>query len=257
MIRFVRALGRILRVAGFLLAFTVKMRLGRPLPNAPGYEGWRRTYFQGVCRGILERLNLRVEVEGSFPGSGGILVTNHLGYLDVLVLASLGPTVFVSRADVEHWPVIGPLTRWCSTIYIDRGRRDQIPEVIAEMEKALGTGSQVVFFPEATSGPGDQVMPFRASLFGVATGERVPVRVAALSYRTPVGEPPARDSVCWWGDAGFGRHFFRLAGLSQITASVVFPGGVIEAGDRKALARRCHAAVSEVFIPVTGTEEAA
>ena len=196
MIQSVRALGRMAHMLFFLVGFSLRMRLRRPANGTPEYEAWRRDYFRGACVGLLDRMNARVEVEGTFPESGGILVTNHLGYLDVLVLASLGPTVFVSRADVEHWPVIGRLTRWCSTIYIDRSRRDQIPAVITEMKAALSTGAQVVFFPESTSGPGDEVMPFRASLFDVATTDEIPVRVGALTYRTVPGEPPARDSVC-------------------------------------------------------------
>jgi 1-acyl-sn-glycerol-3-phosphate acyltransferase len=230
------------------------MRWKRPRPGTADYEAWRRDYFTGAGSGILERMNVQLEVEGVFPEQGGVLVTNHLGYLDVLVLASLGPTVFVSRADVQHWPLIGRLTRWCSTIYIDRTKREQIPAVIGEMKSALATGAQVVFFPEGTSGSGEEVMPFRASLFDVAADGDAPVRVAALSYRTPAEEPPARDSVCWWGDAGFPRHFFVLAGLTQVTASVNFPGAVFRSGDRKELAQRCHAAVTEAFVPVTGSQ---
>lgn len=253
MIRAFRSLFRIARTFGFLVGFTARMRLRQPPPDSPDYETWRREYFGGACRGILRRLNARVEVDGTFPLEGGFLVTNHLGYFDVLVLASLGPVVFVSRADVEHWPLVGRLTKWCSTIYIDRARREQIPSVVDEMRSALATGSQVVFFPEGTSGPGDAVMPFRASLFDAASAGDVPVRVGALSYATRSGDPAAREAVCWWGDAGFARHFFRLAGLSQITAKVTFPDGVYRSADRKVLAQQCRDAVQSAFVPVTGS----
>ena len=99
-------------------------------------------------------------------------------------------------------------------------------------------------------------MPFRASLFDVATADEIPVRVGALTYRTAPGEPPARDSVCWWGDAGFARHFIGLVGLSQITARVVFPDEVFRSRDRKELAQATEAAVSAAFVPVTGSEGA-
>jgi 1-acyl-sn-glycerol-3-phosphate acyltransferase len=252
-----RAVWRILRVALFLAAFTIRMRLTKPADSSPEFEQWRREYFGGACRGILERLGVRVRARGEFPDSGGILVTNHLSYLVVLVLASLGPTVFVSRADVAHWPLIGPLTRWCSTIYIEREKRDQLPEVISRMGDALRTGSQVVFFPEGTSGAGDEVMPFRPSLFGVAADGEVTVRAAVISYQTVDGDPPARDSVCWWGDAGFVRHFIGLAGLRRVAVNVGFLEGELRSSDRKELARRCHEAISRAFEPVTGSEGAA
>jgi len=249
-----RSLVRIVRAVGFLAVWTVRMRLRRPAEGSEGYEDWRRAFFGGAVRGILDRLNVSVEATGEFPRTGGILVSNHLGYLDVFVLASLGPTVFVSRADVEHWPVLGPLTRWCSTIYIDRERRDQIPAVIETMADALSTGSQVVFFPEGTSGSGDTVKPFRASLFGVATEGGIPVHAATLSYATLPGDPVARDSVCWWGDDSFASHFFGLAGLREVRASVHFIEQPFTGDDRKELARRCHQAVLEHFQPVTGSE---
>lgn len=230
------------------------MRARRPDPQGAEYEEWRRSYFRGATSGILSRLAVDVEVVGEFPDRGGILVTNHLGYLDVLVLASLGPTVFVSRADVENWPLIGRLTRWCSTIFIDRSRRDQIPAVIAEMREALGTGAQVVFFPEGTSGSGEKVMPFRPSLFGVAVDGAFEVRAAVLGYSTGAGEPSARDAVCWWGDAGFAPHFFILAGLREVRARVEFIPGHFSGVDRKELAGACEAAIRERFIPVTGSE---
>lgn len=253
MTSYVRAHWRILRIGLFLAAFTLRMRLGKPAESSPDFENWRRLYFGGACRGILARLGIRVQMRGEFPDSGGVLVTNHLGYLDVLVLASLGPTVFVSRADVEHWPLIGPLTRWCSTIYIEREKRDQLPEVISRMGAALRTGSQVVFFPEGTSGAGDEVMPFRPSLFGAAADGATTVRAAVISYSTVDGDPPARDSVCWWGDAGFVRHFYGLARLRQVEASVGFLEDEFRSSDRKELARRSHEAISRAFEPVTGS----
>lgn len=256
MIRSLVAFGRVARIGGFLAAWTLRMRLRRPATGSAAYEEWRRTYFCGAAEGILQRLGVHIESEGEFPPGGGLLVSNHLGYLDVLVLAALGPAVFVARADVEHWPVVGPMTRWCSTIYIDRDRREQIPEVLRAMQAGLETGASVVFFPEGTSGPGDTVMPFRASLFGVATVGGLPVRTAVISYHTEIGDPPARDSVCWWGDAGFVSHFFRLAGLKTVTARVIFPGATFTGTDRKELANHCRAAILDRFTPVTGSPSA-
>jgi len=247
-------MGRILRAAAFLAGWTLRMRRRRPAMDNGHYEDWRRAYFGGSVRGILDRLNVHVESTGEFPSKGGILVSNHLGYLDVFVLASLGPTVFVSRSDVEHWPVFGPLTKWCSTIYIDRERRDQIPAVIEAMADALSTGSQVVFFPEGTSGSGETVMPFRPSLFGVATAGEIPVHAATLTYATLPEDPVARDSVCWWGDDSFAGHFFGLAGLREVRAKVHFIDGTFRGENRKELAKRCHQAILEHFEPVTGSE---
>jgi len=251
-IRRLIAAWRVLSVSTFLIVWSLRMRLRRPRASDEAYEEWRREYLRRAAQGILDRLGVRVQAHGDFPRQAGLLVTNHLGYLDVMVLASLGPTVFVSRADVQQWPIVGKLTAWCQTIYIDRGRRDQIPAVIDSMRSALATGASVVFFPEGTSGPGDEVMPFRASLFGLAVEESIPVRAAVLGYRTDPADRPARDSVCWWGDASFAPHLLGLAALREVAASVHFIEHDFVATDRKELARDCHDAIASHFVPVTG-----
>jgi lyso-ornithine lipid O-acyltransferase len=252
-IRGVRAVYTVCTALSFLVGWAFRFRLRRPPRDSPEHESWRRAFFTGAARGLLRRLRVEVQIEGPFPPGPGLLVTNHLSYLDVLVLAVTGPTVFVSRADVREWPLIGPLTRWCSTIYIDRGRRELIPEVIGQMRSTIQDGARIVFFPEGTSGSGAVVMRFRPSLFGVATEGGYPVHVAALSYHTCPGDPAARDAVCWWGDTGFVGHFFRLAGLRSVRATVRFVPGELRDTDRKRLASRCQVAVESAFVPVTGS----
>ena len=105
-------------------------------------------------------------------------------------------------------------------------------------------------FPEGTSICGDEVLPFRPSLFEVAVRTGSPVRTAALSYRTPAGAAPADLAVCWWGDMGFAPHFIKLLTLPSILARVSFGPGAVTAEDRKDLALRAHGAVSGLFEPV-------
>src|SRR6185369_10489209 len=121
-------------------------------------------FFSGWARLILWLLAVRVEASGAPPRPPFLLVANHLSYLDVLVLASRLPSVFVSKAEVRRWPLLGPICTALGTIYIDRGQRRDIPRVMAEIEAALDSGLGVVFFPEGTSSKGETVAPFKPSL---------------------------------------------------------------------------------------------
>jgi 1-acyl-sn-glycerol-3-phosphate acyltransferase len=173
-----------------------------------------------------------------------------LSYLDVIVLASMVPTVFVAKREVRGWPVWGILARAMGTIFIDRTRARDTLRVSGAIERELKRGSGVTLFPEGTSTPGIDVAPFRSSLLDAASRTDTPVHYAGLSYATAPDDPPAHWTVCWWGDMDFAPHFWRLCSLRRIEALVHFGDRPVQEADRKTLAGALHQAVSDHFTPV-------
>src|SRR5206468_1793872 len=88
-------------------------------------------------------MGIRVTTRGSMPLSG-LLVSNHLSYLDVLVLSSIRPCVFVAKRDVSACPLFGWLARSAGTIFVDREHRLSSPAVLDLVRAALASGSVVV-----------------------------------------------------------------------------------------------------------------
>lgn len=207
-------------------------------------------FFRGWARSILWLLHVRVEISGLPPRPPFLLVANHLSYLDILILASRLPCVFVSKAEVRRWPLLGPICTALGTIYIDRGQRRDIPRVITEIEAALESGLGVVFFPEGTSSKGETVAPFKSPLLELPVRLGHPVHHATLGYRTPPGEPPAHDAVCFWGSAHFARHALGILALRGIFASLYLDPEPIVESDRKLLAERLREAILERFEPI-------
>lgn len=222
-------------VTGSLFAVWI---VSRPLALASRALGLRthRALFMAWARASARVLNMDVRVEGTPPRPPFLLVTNHLGYIDVVTLAGIVPARFLSRADVAHWPIVGVLARAMGTLFIDRARKSELPDVAGAIAAVLARGEGVVLFPEGTSSDGSDVLPFRASLFEVAVRSGVPVTTATLSYRTPAGSPPAATAVCWWGDMTFGKHFLELLALPAITVQVEFGARGLHGSDRKLLA---------------------
>jgi lyso-ornithine lipid O-acyltransferase len=239
-----RAVGRVVAGASFLSVWTLAHALVRPLLlGEHRREAWRRSFLGGASRVLLRLAGVEVRVQGDVPRGAGVLVTNHLGYLDVLVLASVTDTVFVSRADVRAWPLVGPLTRWSGTVYLDRQKRTELPAVVQSMQRWIERDTHVVFFPEGTSGSGDALLPFRSSLFEAAVRTGAPLRCAALHYATTADDPPARDVVSWWGDMAFLPHVWGLVRLRGVRATVRFAPEPVGRGDRKATARSAEECV--------------
>lgn len=254
---------RALRVAWRLGAVAVVSAMGfagawggAPFAVAAGRLGaWRAGVTRAWARALLAVLGVRLEVEGRPPEPPFLLVANHLGYLDVLVLAATVPTVFVAKAEIAGWPVFGALARAGGTVFVDRAARREIPRVAAEMRRVLEEGRGVVLFPEGTSTCGAEVAPFRPSLLAPAAAGSLPVSWAVLGYATPAGSPPAHLAVCWWGDMPLPGHLLGLLALPAIDARVTFGSEAVADPDRKRLADRLHEEVTRRFVPVVDLEE--
>jgi 1-acyl-sn-glycerol-3-phosphate acyltransferase len=204
---------------------------------------WRDRLFRRWSKLVMAILAVRLEVRGTAPQPPFLLVTNHLGYLDVPLLASRLPARFVAKAEVRRWPVIGLFTRSVSTIFVDRTLRRDVLRVGGKICAAIAEGDGVILFPEGTSTAGHDVAPFRSALLAEAADAGIPVHYATIRYRTPPGEPPASETVCWWGDMSFAPHLGRLLSLSAIEATLVFGAEPIRASCRKRLAARLNEAV--------------
>ena len=96
----------------------------------------RAHWLTHACRGVLASLDVRVSAEGAMP-EDGLIVSNHLSYLDILCYSSIAPCIFVSKAEVRGWPVFGRLATNGGTIYIDRTSKADAHRVASEIEAAL------------------------------------------------------------------------------------------------------------------------
>lgn len=250
--RHLRALSRLGALALLTAGLYLFWLAGRPAAAlfAAGPRRWRAFNFRAWARAAAAVCGMRIKVEGLPPRGPFLLVSNHLGYMDVVALAARLDCVFVAKSEVAAWPVVGRLCRGVGTIFVDRRRRASLPPTLARIGRALAEGSGVVLFAEGTSTRGRSVAPFKPSLLEAAARLGVPVHYASLGYRTPPPERSASLSVCWWGGMTFPGHFYELCQLSGFEARVAFGGGPICGSDRKALARSLWAAVSAQFVPV-------
>jgi 1-acyl-sn-glycerol-3-phosphate acyltransferase len=197
----------------------------------------RLGWVQRSSRSFLRVLNLEVSSRG-MPPRRGLMVSNHLGYLDIIVYSSISPMIFVSKHEVRDWPVFGWLSACAGTLFINRGRKQDVERVTGEMAHALSTGVVVALFPEGTSSDGRGVLPFRSSLLEPAASKGWPVCPACLTYRVAGGS--AETDACYWGKMSFLPHLMKLLSKKAVYASVVFGTPVDGDSDRKLLASRLH-----------------
>jgi len=213
---------------------------------------WQDRVFRFWARLTLRIFGVRLRWEGGAPRPPFFVVSNHLSYLDMPVLARGLPCVFVAKAEIDTWPVIAAASRSVGTLFIDRSRKRDVSRVIEEVRRVLASGRGVVVFPEGTSGSGDEVLPFRSSLLELPATLALPVYHATIHYRTPEGEPPARDVVCWWGGTHLGPHLMRFLRLPRVEASVRVGAEPLTNPDRKALSESLRDAIVRDFEEMLG-----
>jgi 1-acyl-sn-glycerol-3-phosphate acyltransferase len=204
----------------------------------------RAQWLHESCRAGLHRLRISVHATGEFPRHG-LLISNHLSYLDILVYSSLSPCVFVSKKEVKSWPIFGQMARMAGTVFIDRSHSADARRVNSEMLDALSKGAVVVLFPEGTSSDGSTVLPFRPALFEAAVSAGKPVTPAHLRYEVEDGSPGS--DVCYWGTMSFFPHLLRLLSKRGIRAAIHFAPEAIQFEDRKLAAKQMHELVPAVL----------
>ena len=248
----VRLTALALLTAAVSLVWLAGAALTSPAPRAR--RRWRQLMFRGWARAVASVLGMTIEVKGEIPTPPFFLVSNHLSYVDIVLLAARLDGLFVAKSEVSSWPLIGFLTRVIGTIFVDRRSKRDALRVLALLERRMAEGEGVVIFAEGTSTRGDGVLPLRPALLEWAAQEGFPVCYASLTYRTPPDGPGADLAVCWWGDMTFGAHLIDLLRLPGFQAILTYGRDAIRDRDRKRLAARLHRAVQEQFIPVVTPE---
>lgn len=253
-------MGRIAGVAVVVTAVTLAL-----LPLQWVAVTWRLPLRRRIPvlyhRMLCALLGVRVRVVGArHAGVPLLIVSNHVSWLDICVLTSRVPVVFVAKREVGTWPVFGLLARLQRSVFVERERRHKTADVNQEIAARLNEGDPVVLFAEGTSSDGNRVLPFRSGLIGAvhavleapdakaATGASVFVQPLSIAYFGLNGLPAGRrhrPHLAWYGAmdllpslAGIIRR-----GATDVTLSWGAPVACGPDTDRKILTRTLEAEV--------------
>ncbi len=207
-----------------------------------------RLYWAMMC-GLM---GLRVRVIGQVAGAGRPIVfaSNHSSWLDVLVLGGRLDACFVAKSEVGTWPVVSLIARLGRTVYVSR-RATRTGRERDDMQGRLGSGDNLILFPEGTSSDGSRVLPFRSAFFAIADGPaRALIQPVSVVYDQLAGLPMGRASrpvFAWYGDMDLGGHFWRLAQHRGLRATVLLHQPIDPAHypSRKALSAAVYAVVAD------------
>lgn len=218
--------------------------------HALNKKKFRNKLIRLVNRGIVRIAGVKVTAVGEVSASRPLmLVSNHLSYMDVWVLGSVANVAFVPKAEIANWPVASLLCKLMDCVFVER-KAGKIHEGQAALETALDAGTALVLFPEATTGDGKHLLPFKPAFFEIATRRDIAVQPVAVVYKKINGLPIDIGQwplIAWYGDMLLLPHIFTFFGLGKVEVEVRFLAPLERADDRKTLASNAQTAISHAL----------
>ncbi|MFF4413805.1 lysophospholipid acyltransferase family protein [Streptosporangium sp. NPDC001559] len=181
-------------------------------------------------------------------GVAPLIVSNHVSWLDPLVMMAVVPCRVLARREVRGWPLVGEMAVGAGAVLMDGDRPSRLPEAVAGVARALGEGDPVAAFPEGTRWCGREMGVFRRAVFQAALDAGAPVRPVAVRYLGPGGIPAAE--AAYLGDDSLTASILRVAGLRGLTVEVTLLPPV-QARDRRSLAWAAESSIASVVIAPT------
>lgn len=250
--------------------FKIMLYLGILLPptilfkklKLPGYKIWPHMVHWSLCKAM----NIEVTTVGKpVEGPPTLFVSNHVSWVDILVLGHVIRGCFIAKKDMIDWPILGYLSSLQRTIFIDRDRRTDVRAQRDEMHSRMQRGDDLILFPEGTTSNGGGVLPFKSALFGVtenflqmepdAQGRvmELMIQPVTLVYKRVNNMPTIRANrprVAWYGDMEVGSHFKQFLRLMKVEVEVHFHEPVSRNlfKTRKELAAYCHRTIENKLL---------
>lgn len=255
---FIRLLLFIFILAGFL-AWSVFCRMRLRDPKKRLQQASRNV--QGVCELILKVFKVKKVIIGK-PNfqQNALIVSNHMGFVDILVIASLQPILFITSQEMHEAPVLGTITEMGACIYTERRSRTQIMGEVQKIVEALKNGFNVGLYPEATSTNGDRVLPFKRTLMTAAAHAGVPIQPVVVNFSS-INHGPfdtmSRDSVCWYGPMPFHTALWNALKTVEVTVELTYLELIHSTleDDRGVIADLAHAKISSAYRPPVKTSQ--
>lgn len=174
---------------------------------------------------------------------GGMIIGNHLSYLDVFVYGSLVNLRFAPKAEIKDWFFVGWVVGLSSPIWVKRENKKNSIKTLEEYRETMQKGLSLIVFPEGTTTDGTALLPFKSTPFEAAIETTAPLYPVLLRYLQDDGEMTA----CWYGDMTFVPHIWAILGQRRIVAEINWlPMRHPEPEmNRKALALALHDEMSE------------
>ena len=196
--------------------------------------------IQFWCKRLLSIFEIKVEVKGLdsylFNQKQYLMVANHISWIDIIVIQSIKPSIFVAKSDVASWPLFGWVAQMTGTIFIKRDKVSDIKKALKKMKRRLMKRS-VCIFPEGTSTNGRYLLPFKSNLFQASIDTNKSILPLCLRYKQ---KSVYSDKVAFVGDMSLVDSIMKIKNENDISVEMEVLQPIRPRGNRKELAVYTH-----------------
>ena len=188
------------------------------------------------CKRLLSIFEISVEVTGLETYLANqkkyLMVANHISWMDIIIIQSIKPCIFVAKSDVASWPLFGWVAQMTGTIFIKREKVSDIKKALKKMKRRLIKRS-VCIFPEGTSSNGRYLLPFKSNLFQSSIDTQKSILPLCLRYEQ---KNTYTDKTAFVDDMSLLDSIIKIKQEKDITAIVEVLQPIRPRHNRKELA---------------------
>ncbi|MFH1996890.1 MAG: 1-acyl-sn-glycerol-3-phosphate acyltransferase [Candidatus Omnitrophota bacterium] len=240
-------LRRLCRIAALIVWAAVVAALSAPYRIRGGWKNIKEIsrFTRLWSKGIAKIVNLRVTTSGALPRDPGLLVSNHVSYLDIIAHGSVLPLRYSPKSEIKKWPVLGWYIGLSRPIWTNRRSKQTSKKILRDFVKTVRRGMYLIVYPEGTSTDGTNgILPFKSTSFEASIIGQMPILPVLTRYKKAPGQP----AVCWYGDMTLLPHIWRVLGISSIEAELHFLKPIYPEGKtRKELAAFVHSVMAREY----------
>ncbi|AHE54476.1 hypothetical protein NX02_13925 [Sphingomonas sanxanigenens DSM 19645 = NX02] len=203
---------------------------------------WPRRFLQAVAWVA----GARVTIVGAPVTHDVFYVANHLGWIDIPVIAGASGAAFVAQDGIARAPVVGWLASLNNTIFVSRSDRLAVGEQIEALRVAVSVHQPVTIFPEGTTTDGSHLLPFKPALFAVMA----PPPRAMLVQPLLLDYGAAGPEIAWIGEEKGDENAIRVLRRHRpyrVTLHFLEPFDPATLPGRKAVAAEARARIQSAL----------
>ncbi len=184
--------------------------------------------FKLFFQGLRKILGIKLNISGYPIQERTLFISNHISYLDIIILGANTNAIFVAKSEIKSWPLINKLCSIGKTIFVERNNRRSVKDQMLLIKKKMIDGFNVILFPEGTSSDGLKVLKFKSSLFALVDYEELKfynIQPISISYNKLDGVPldkSYRPFLAWFGAMDLFSHVWKFLGLGISEVNIHF-----------------------------------
>jgi 1-acyl-sn-glycerol-3-phosphate acyltransferase len=178
--------------------------------------------FLKICGIKIHFKNLDVKFKNV-----NLILANHLSYIDIVLLASITPVLFVTSVEIKEQPILGLFAKCGGSIFVERRQKMKIKKDLEQLDFYISQGFTLLLFPEGTTSNGKTLLPFKSSLFDAVINKNISILNLCIKYIALDGDlinENNKDNIYFYGDMTFWPHLIRFLNINRLDVAIDFAG---------------------------------